>query len=343
MTVTKLDKEVTVKALAVKGNPLEDGCFEETTYVVKGLEPGEVLVKIKATSICHTDFGSFKTDGAIPGHEIAGVVQAKADDVKDLKVGQRVAMGWQKDSCRSCEWCADSHENLCRDLTSFDKGPGGYATHVVWQAHFISAIPDGLDDVAAAPLMCAGSTVYNALKLNKVKQGDKVAVVGIGGLGHLGVMMASKMGCEVTAISRKMAKKEEAMKFGADAYLDSTDETAVKAAAQTFDHMLVTSPADLDLDMYCSMIKPLYGAMRIVGVPPSHKYTFGLTPIIGRSIKIGGSLVAPPTVAKEMLDFCAHFNVKPIVEEFSFSAEACLEAVHRVNSGDIRFRAVMYP
>eukprot|EP01134_Creolimax_fragrantissima_P007876 CFRG7876T1 len=343
MSVTKLNQEVTVNALAVKGNPLKGGQFENTTYVVNELKSGEVLVKITVTSICHTDFQAFDNDGAIPGHEMAGVVEAKSDDVENLTIGQRVAVGWLRNSCRSCEWCDSSMENMCGDLSNFQGAPAGYATHVVWNEHFISPIPDGLDDSAVAPLMCAGATVYSAFKNNNVKKGDKVAVVGIGGLGHLGVMIAEKMGCEVTALSRKMTKKDEALAFGAHSYLDTTDETAVKAAGKRFDHMLITSPADLDWDMYASMVRPLTGVMCIVGVPPSLKFTIGALPIIVSNIKVTGSLVASPQVTCEMLEFCAQHNVKPLVEEFPFTPEACFEAVHKVESGNIRFRAIMRP
>ncbi|KNC86913.1 hypothetical protein SARC_00958 [Sphaeroforma arctica JP610] len=343
MSVTKLAKPVTAVGLAVKGNPLKDGVFEETEYTIEELDPGFVLIKIMATSICHTDFSVFGKDGSIPGHEMAGVVEAVADDVTDVKIGQRVAVGWQRNSCRDCEFCNEREENMCGKATSFRHGRGGWATHVVWHQHFVAPVPDGIEDSAVAPLMCAGATVYNAFKQNDVKKGDKVAVVSIGGLGHLALMIAHEMGCEVTAISRGTDKKEESHKFGADKYINSKDAAQIKEAEKRFNFMLVTTPADLDWDSYSTMIRSVRGTMCIVGIPPSYKYTFGLGPIIGTNIKITGSLVASPETTREMLEFCAEHKVRPVIEEFAFDANSCLKAVKKVEDNHIRFRAVLKP
>ncbi|KNC78533.1 hypothetical protein SARC_09037 [Sphaeroforma arctica JP610] len=341
MSATKLETPVTAVGIAVKGNPTKDGKFEETEYTIEELNPGQVLVKITATSICHTDFQCFNTDGAVPGHEMCGKIEAMADDVKDLKIGQRVAIGWQRSSCRDCEFCNKGEENMCQKKTNFQDGKAGWATYVVWDAHFVAPVPDSIEDSAVAPLMCAGTTVYNAFKQNGVKKGDKVAIVSIGGLGHLGLMIAHKMGCEVTAISRGMDKKEEAEGFGANKYIDSKNKDHVKAAEKEFDFMLITTPADLDCDMYASMIQPQHGVMCFVGVPPSFKFTFGIYPIIVDNIKITGSLIASPETTNEMLKFCADNDVQPTIERFEFNADAFLKAVKRVNDNEIRFRAVM--
>ena len=245
-------------------------------------EPGEhdVLIDIAFCGVCHSDIHQARDEWGgsafpmVPGHEIAGKVSKIGSSVKKFKVGDSVGVGCFVDTCRECESCKEGLEQYCsRGMNATYNGYekdgktptyGGYSTHVTVDENYVVRIPDSIPLDKAAPLLCAGITTYSPLRHWKVKAGDKVAIVGLGGLGHMGVKIAAAMGAEVTVISTSDKKKYDAMKLGAKHFLNSTDPEAFKSHQRHFDFILNTVSANIDLNAYLSLVKR-DGTMVLVG------------------------------------------------------------------------------
>jgi len=317
--------------------------FEKIQYVVdcNNLKDYEIFIKIMACGICHTDFSLFKEKGKVPGHEMVGIVEAKGA-LSDVQIGQRVGLGWQRSSCQECRTCKNGWENLCSNRKTFQHGYGGYADGVVWDSRFVYVIPDEIETVHAGPLFCAGSTVYSALKhYNKDAGKDyRVAVLGIGGLGHLALQFARAFGWHVTALSGSPSKEQEAKDFGAHDFLNTNDSSAVKNAMESFDFILNTVSGDINWNLYMSLLRP-YGKLCICGVPEKPITVNGLL-FIAANRSLVGSLVASPADNKEMLAFVAKHNIRPKIEVMTMDSVENLEtAVEKVEKNTVRFRMVM--
>jgi uncharacterized zinc-type alcohol dehydrogenase-like protein len=308
------------------------------------LKANEVEVKISHCGVCHSDIHLIDNDWGfskypfIPGHEIVGTVSAVGTDVRDRKVGERVGIGWQADSCGICEWCRQGDEHLCALAQPTCVGRnGGYADAVRVNSRFAIPVPEGLESENVAPLLCAGITVYSPMRNHGVRPSSRVGVVGIGGLGHIGLQFAKAFGAEVTALSTSKDKEEEARKMGADHFINTRDMEALKKAAGSFDFLLSTVSADQDWQAFVNMLRPK-GVMCVVGVPPS-PMSIQAFPLIGGQRAILGSNTGSPRDLHEMLDVAARHGVKAITERFPMAKAN--EAIAKVKKSKVRYRAVL--
>lgn len=291
----------------------------------RDLRANDVAIEILYCGVCHSDLHTVNGDWGpqpyplIPGHEIVGVVTAIGDDVKNYKVGQNVAVGCMVDSCQECDQCHNHEEQFCRngmtptygapDRISGDTTQGGYSKHIVVREEFVLNVPEGMDLAKTAPILCAGITTFSPLRTWGVKQGTRVGVIGLGGLGHMAVKLAAAMGAEVTAISRSNKKEAEAKAMGAKDMLVSTDEDAMKAAANSFDLIIDTAPVKHDVGQYAPLLD-IDGTIVIVGqVGPMEEL---MTPplVMGRR-RVAGSLIGGIKETQEVLDFCAEHGIYP--------------------------------
>lgn len=283
----------------------------------------------------------------VPGHEIVGTVTGVGSDVTKYHVGDRVAVGCLVDSDLTCEECRAGCEQFCvagptftysgRDRQSGELTQGGYSDHVVVREEFVCRIPDGLDMARAAPLLCAGITTYSPLKRFGVGRGQEVAVVGLGGLGHMGVKLGAAMGAHVTMVTTSPEKGEDARKLGADDVLVSTDGQAMEAAAGRFHFVLDTIPVTHDVQPYVNLLRP-HGALVLVGALEPLPGVNGFNLIFGNRI-IAGSAIGGLRETQEMLDFCADRNVMPEIE--IIRADEINKAWDRLKKGDVRYRFVI--
>ena len=308
------------------------------------LGPHEVEIAITHCGVCHSDLHLIANDWGIsqypfiPGHEIIGKISAVGSEVKSLEVGQRVGLGWQSNSCGHCEWCLKGLENLCpeSEATCVHRN-GGYADRVRANNRFVVPIPDALDSEPAAPLLCAGITVYNPLRINGINPSSRVGVVGIGGLGHLAIQFARVFGAEVTAFSTSPAKEKEARALGAQQFVNSLESKAMKDAAGTQDFIITTVNADQDWNAYLQCLRP-NGTLWFVGVPPAPVPVQAFPLISGQRI-IGGSPVGSPSRLREMLLVAARHGVKATTELFPMAKAN--DAIEKVKKSKVRYRAVL--
>ena len=304
----------------------------------------EVEIGITHCGICHSDLHLISNDWGmsqypfIPGHEIIGSVTAVGSQVRSLKTGQRVGLGWQSNSCGVCEWCTQGLENLCpsSEATCVHRH-GGYASRVRANARFVVTIPDALPSEQAAPLLCGGITVYNPMRDNGINPTSRVGVVGIGGLGHLAIQFARVFGAEVTAFSTSATKEEEARALGAHHFVNTRESKAMKEVAGTHDFILTTANADQDWGVYIQSLRPT-GTLCFVGVPPS-PVSVQAFPLIAGIRSITGSPIGSPHRIREMLDVAARHNVKATTE--SFPMAKANEAIEKVKKNKVRYRAVL--
>ncbi|ODV64662.1 GroES-like protein [Hyphopichia burtonii NRRL Y-1933] len=332
-------------------------------YTPKKVLPHDVVLKNICNGLCGTDIHTLKAnwsplkrDDLVVGHEIIGTVIAVGDEVTQVKVGDRVGIGACASSCRSCTRCQEENEQYCHKSVSTYNSidhfadnyvtQGGYASHSIANEQFVFPIPDGLDSVSAAPLMCAGLTVYSPIVRNLKKIGKKepvVGIIGLGGLGHLAVQFASALGAKVTVFSRSNAKKDEAFQLGGHEFIATGVEKDWTTKYQdNFDFILnCASGIDgLNLNDYLSVLK-VDGRFVSVGLPPV-KDTFEVTPFsfLKNAGSFGSSLLGSKAEALEMLQLAADKGIKPWVEEIPISEKAVNEALNRCDQGDVRYRFV---
>ncbi|MEU3062298.1 NAD(P)-dependent alcohol dehydrogenase [Streptomyces subrutilus] len=343
---------MSVTQVAAYAAPAAKAPLERTTVPRRPVGEHDVLIDIKYAGICHSDIHQAR-DGwgegifpMVPGHEIAGVVAEVGPGVTRYAVGDRVGVGCFVDSCRACEYCRRGQEQYCvKGMTPTYNGRdkegeptyGGYSTHVVVDENYAVRIPEGLDLDIAAPLLCAGITLYSPLKHWEAGPGKKVAIVGLGGLGHMGVKIAAALGAEVTVLSQSLRKKEDGLKLGASHYYATNDETTFEKLAGTFDLIVSTVSAPLPLDAYLSLLK-VDGAFVNVGAPEEPVSLNLFSVIAGRKTLAGSSIGGIPET-QEMLDFCAEHGLGAEIE--LIDAGQINEAYERVLSSDVRYRFVI--
>lgn len=304
----------------------------------------EVEIAISHCGICHSDLHLISNDWGIsqypfiPGHEIIGKVSALGNDVRGLEVGQRVGLGWQSNSCGVCEWCMRGLENLCpaSEATCVHRN-GGYADRVRANARFIIPIPDALPSEQAAPLLCAGITVYSPLRTHGINPSSRVGIVGIGGLGHIAIQFARAFGAEVTAFSTSAGKEEEVRALGAHNFVNTRESKAMKDAASSQDFILTTVNADQDWATYVQALRP-QGTLCFVGVPPS-AVSLHAFPLISGQRTISGSPIGSPYSLREMIDVAARHGVRATTECFPMAKAN--EAIEKVKKNKVRYRAVL--
>ncbi|MDT0269810.1 NAD(P)-dependent alcohol dehydrogenase [Streptomyces sp. DSM 44915] len=314
--------------------------------------PKDVLIEIAWAGICHSDIHTVRGDwGAVPypltvGHEIAGVVTRVGAEVTRHRVGDRVGVGCMVDSCRTCANCRAGYEQYClAGFTDTYNGTdrdgsvtqGGYATHIVVDEHFVLRVPEAIPFEKAAPLLCAGITTYSPLRRWQAGPGKRVAVVGLGGLGHMAVQLAHAMGAEVTVLSQSLRKRDDGLRLGADDYRATSDPATFQDLANTFDLIVNTVSAPLDLDAYLRLLT-LHGTLVNVGAPPE-PVPVTLFTLFENQRSFAGSKIGGIAETQEMLDFCAEHGIAPEVE--TISADQINDAWDRVLASDVRYRFVI--
>jgi uncharacterized zinc-type alcohol dehydrogenase-like protein len=326
--------------------------LEATTIERRALGEQDVAIDIKFCGICHSDIHQVEADWGrglfpmVPGHEIAGIVSAVGSGVTRFEPGDRVGVGCFVDSCGACKYCLDGEEQFCTkgvvatyNAKDYDGEPtyGGYSEHIVVTERFVVKIPEALGLDLAAPLLCAGITMYSPLKRWGAGPGKQVAIVGMGGLGHVGVQIAAALGAEVTVLSQTLSKEADGRRFGATDYHATSDKTTFKTLRGRFDLIVNTVSANLPLDAYLGLLKP-GGAMVSVGLPvePDKVHAGSL---IGRNRIYAGSNVGGLPETQEMLDFCAEHGVAPAIE--LIGAGEVNSAYPRVTGSDVRYRFVI--
>lgn len=330
-----------IQAYAAKteGEKLE--LFE---YDLGTLKETEVEIQVEYCGICHSDLSMWKNDWGmsqyplVPGHEVVGKVVAVGDRVTMVEVGQQVGLGWFSHSCMHCEWCMSGNHNLCLTAEQTIVGRyGGFADRVRANEEWVISIPEGIDPAKAGPLFCGGITVFNPIVQFDVGSTARVAVIGIGGLGHLALQFLHAWGCDVTAFSTSPSKEAEARKLGANHFVNSRDPKAIEAVANSFDFIISTVNADLDWGMYINALRPK-GRLHFVGVVPNAVQTGVFPLLMGQKSLSGSPLGSPITIAK-MLDFAALHHIEPVTETFDFTQVN--EAFEHLESGKARYRIVL--
>ncbi|MBS4078249.1 MULTISPECIES: NADPH-dependent aldehyde reductase Ahr [Pseudomonas] len=326
-------------AATAAGAPLE-----RYSYDPGALGEEDVEVAVEYCGVCHSDQSLIDNDWGIsrypfvPGHEVVGKIVRMGPQVRGLKMGQRVGIGWYKGSCMHCSSCISGSQQLCGTAQPTIIGSnGGFADRL--RSHWAWAIPvpEQLDPALVGPLFCAGSTVFNPLLQFGVKPTDRVGVVGIGGLGHLALRFLNAWGCEVTAFTSSLNKQDEAKRLGAHNVVASTDSSALKAIAGTLDFLLISANADLDWPAMLATLRG-NGRLHFVGIVPSAipVHVFDLIP---QQKSLSASPVGSPGTMATMLEFCARHQILPQVEMFPMSKVN--EAVDHLRSGKARYRVVL--
>ncbi len=313
-------------------------------YDARELRPQDVEIKISHCGICRSDLHLIDNDWGlsqfpfIPGHEIIGTVSQVGSAVVGIQVGQRMGVGWQSDSCGFCEWCRQGKENLCAAMEGVCvQRNGGYADAVRVNARFAVPVPEALQSENAAPLLCAGITVYNPIRTHGVNPSSRVGIIGIGGLGHLALQFAKAFGAEVTAFSSSTAKEAEARSHGAHHFVNTRESKGLKNLAGHFDFILSTINAEQELNAYIAALRPT-GTFVYVGVPPAPA-SFQVFPLVGGQKSIAGSPIGSPHQLREMLDVAARHNIQAQTERFPM--DKVNEALSKVRKNQVRYRAVL--
>jgi uncharacterized zinc-type alcohol dehydrogenase-like protein len=329
------------------------GPLTKTTIERRDVGAHDVAFDIKFAGICHSDIHTVKAEWGqpnypvVPGHEIAGVVTEVGSEVTKYKVGDHVGVGCMVGSCQSCDNCKAGLEQYCTgtgmigtyNATDRDGTPtqGGYSKAIVVDEKFVLRIPDSIPLDKAAPLLCAGITLYSPLRHWGAGPGKKVAVVGLGGLGHVGVKLAHAMGAEVTVLSQSLKKMEDGLRLGADHYYATSDPDTFTKLAGTFDLILNTVSANLDLGDYLGILA-VDGTLVELGAPEK-PLTVPFFPLAGGRRSLSGSMIGGIPETQEMLDFCAEHGVTPEIEVIA--PEYVNEAYERVLASDVRYRFVI--
>ncbi|MDB5283250.1 MAG: Zn-dependent alcohol dehydrogenase [Bacteroidota bacterium] len=318
-------------------------------------EPGanDVLIEILYCGVCHSDIHQVRNEWGgsiypmVPGHEIVGKVVKVGSDVTKFKTGDLAGVGCLVDSCRECTSCKQGYEQYCEvkfvgtynSIGMDGKTPtyGGYSDKIVVDQSFVLKVSEKLSLDRVAPLLCAGITTYSPLREWKVGKGRRVAVLGLGGLGHMAVKFAASMGAEVTVLSTSANKEKDAKELGAHKFVVTKDENAVKAVKNYFDFIIDTVSAQHDLNMYLSLLR-LDGTMILLGVPPEAPQVAAFN-LIGKRRRLAGSLIGGIKETQEMLDYCAEHSIMSDVEVIPISE--INNAYERMLKGDVHYRFVI--
>ncbi|GJC77253.1 putative formaldehyde dehydrogenase AdhA [Colletotrichum liriopes] len=320
-----------------------DGSIKKDVIKKPELTGDQVLVKITASGLCGTDV-HYRAQDMVLGHEGIGIVAATGPGVRQLKKGDRVGWGYEHDSCGLCELCQSGRETFCpsRSMYGFaDHDQGSFASSAVWKEPFLFKIPDAILDTDAAPLMCAGATVFSALTMLEDASVARVGVIGIGGLGHLAIQFAAKLGYDVAVFSGTDSKKAEAIKLGAKSFYTTKEQKALDIGSKKLDILLVTSSMPPDWNLYIPLLSP--GATVFPLTIAMGDFSIPYQALISMGLRVQGAMVASRVVQKRMLDFAARNNVKPVVETFPMSREGITEAFAKLVNGKMRYRAVLVP
>jgi uncharacterized zinc-type alcohol dehydrogenase-like protein len=324
----------------------------KTTITRREPGPHDVAIEIKFAGICHSDIHTVKAEWGepnypvVPGHEIAGVVTAVGSDVSKHKVGDHVGVGCMVNSCGHCSSCTAGLEQYCKNGPTFtynaidkDGTPtqGGYSQAVVVDENFVVQIPDSLPLDLAAPLLCAGITLFSPLRHWKAGPGTRLAIIGLGGLGHVGVKLGAAMGADVTVLSQSLKKMEDGLRLGAKHYYATSDRDTFKKLRNNFDLILNTVSANLNLGDYLQLLD-VDGTLVELGIP-EHPMKVPAFPLALARRSLSGSNIGGIAETQEMLNFCAEHDVTPEIEVIE--PDYINEAYERVLASDVRYRFVI--
>jgi uncharacterized zinc-type alcohol dehydrogenase-like protein len=334
------------------GTPSATEPLAPLTIERREVGPRDVLIDIRFCGVCHSDIHHCRGEWgkvpypAVPGHEIVGVVAEVGGEVTAYATGDRVGVGCMVDSCRECENCRRGEEQYCLPGSTLTYGSvdrdgtvtqGGYSTHVVVDEDFVVRIPDGLELDVAAPLLCAGITTYSPLRHWGAGPGRQVAVVGLGGLGHMAVQIAHTMGAHVTVLSQSLRKQDDGRRLGADAYYATSDAATFKELAGRFDLIVNTVSARVDVNAFLGLLAT-DGTMVNVGAP-AEPLPVGVFSLLTQRRSFAGSAIGGIRETQEMLDFCAEHGIGAEIEVIG--ADQINEAWERVLASDVRYRFVI--
>ena len=330
--------------------------LELITIERREIQPKDIEIDIYYCGVCHSDLHTARNDWggtvypAVPGHEIVGKVKSLGSDVTKFKTGDLVAVGCMVDSCRTCHSCEQDLEQFCENgFTGTYNGKdkyfketrtfGGYSESVVVDEHFVLSLPENLDMAAAAPLLCAGITTWSPLKHWNVTENSKVAVVGLGGLGHMAIKLAKGLGADVTLFSRTPGKTDDAKQLGADHVVISTDEDQMKSVFNKFDLIIDTVPYEHDINPYMNTLT-LDGTLVLVGlIGEFENNAVSTRPMISKRRSVAGSLIGGIKETQEMLDFCGEKNIVSDIEIIKI--QDINDAYERMLKSDVKYRFVI--
>jgi len=334
-----MGKRIRAYAALEKGEPLRPYQYNPGEL---GYE--EVEIQVSHCGICHSDLSMLENEWhrtsypLVPGHEVVGTILAAGPHAKGVKVGQRVGLGWMAGSCMSCRQCLSGNHHLCEDGEETIVGRhGGFADRVRCRWEWAVPIPEAIDSRRAGPLFCGGLTVFSPIVEFGVKALDRVAVVGIGGLGHLALQFLNKWGCEVWALTSSDAKREEALRLGAHHVVNSRDIDQLRKTAGTFDFILVTVNVPLKWQALLACLNPK-GRLHFVGAV-LEPLTIPALSLIGGQKSVSGSPIGSPVTLARMLEFCARHGIAPVVEVFPM--EDVNQAIKHLADGKARYRVVL--
>ncbi|KAH9219388.1 chaperonin 10-like protein [Leptodontidium sp. 2 PMI_412] len=302
--------------------------------------PNEVLVKVTHSGICGTD-QHYKTSGMALGHEGAGIVEKLGASVTDFAKGDSVGWGYTHYTCGQCKQCLSGHDSRCQargqyGFANFDQG--SFASHGIWRADALFKIPPTMPREYAAPLMCGGATVHAALTQFDVKPTDRVGIIGVGGLGHLAIQFAAKMGCDVVAFSSTNSKEKEALSLGAGAFFPTKDQTEI-AVGEKLDHLIVTTSAQPNWGLFLPLLAP--GATVFPLTVDMGELRIPYMALLGSQIRIQGTTVADRQVHREMIAFADRHKIFPVIEKFEMSVDGITNAMQKLSDGKMRYRGVL--
>ena len=318
----------------------------------------EVMIEVLYCGVCHSDIHQINNDWkntiypCVPGHEIVGKITLVGRNVREFNIGDTVGIGCMINSCKKCKQCTNGDEQFCLgpvgmtmtyngywkpDGTDFNTY-GGFSSHIVANQKFVINIPNSLDISAVAPILCAGVTTYSPLKQRGIKKGDKVGIIGIGGLGHMAIMIAKAMGAIVVAITTNEEKRDAALALGADEVLFSEDEEAMKRQEISFDFLLCTIPKSFDVNPYVCLLAPR-GSLVTVGLLGPYEKPTNNMEVAKYSRSIGASIIGSVAETKEVLQFCAMHNILPHVQMINI--KEINEAFDKIKDEEVRFRYVI--
>lgn len=329
--------------------PLKAGQIE-----LRDVQADDVKIEILYCGVCHSDLHMVRNEWGVsryplvPGHEIVGRVVDKGDNVTRFSLGDTVGVGVMVDSCRECHFCQQQEEQYCEagftptyngtDKYTGNTTFGGYAQHVIADQHFVVTVPDNLALSAVAPLLCAGVTVWSPLQHFNVKAGDRVGVIGLGGLGHMAVKLASALGAEVTLFTTSPAKGADARRLGAKKVVISRDAAQMAECQASLDIILDCVAAPHDLDPYLNALKT-NGQLVLVGIPDQPHKSPNVTPMVFRRLSISGTSIGSIKETQHMLDFCGQHNITADVE--MITGDNVEKAFERMLIGDVKYRFVI--
>jgi alcohol dehydrogenase (NADP+) len=325
----------------------------KTTITRRDVGPHDVAFDIHFAGICHSDIHTVKSEWGeplypvVPGHEIAGIVTAVGAEVTKYKVGDRVGVGCFVDSCRECDNCKAGLEQYCTGTGMVgtynavgrdgEKTHGGYSGAIVVDENYVLRIPDSIPLDAAAPLLCAGITLYSPLRHWNAGPGKNVAIIGLGGLGHMGVKLAKAMGAKVTVLSQSLKKMEDGLRLGADEYYATSDPDTFTKLAGSFDVILNTVSANLNMGAYLSLLAT-DGTLVELGIP-EHPMQVPAFPLAANRVSLSGSMIGGIAETQEMLDFCAEHGIVSDIELIRI--DQVNDAYERMLKSDVRYRFVI--